>query len=60
MGSADFSLPLEGRVAAQRPGGVASAKRQHSYVTVFSEVPSSATPSAALGGTSPSRGEETP
>ena len=47
-----FSLPLEGRVAAKPPGGVGS--------TGFDvpAVPSGETPSAAFGGTSPSRGEE--
>jgi 5-oxoprolinase (ATP-hydrolysing) len=47
-----FSLPLEGRVAAERPGGVAAA------VLDVLAVPSESTPSAASGGTSPSRGEE--
>ncbi|TIL72756.1 MAG: 5-oxoprolinase [Mesorhizobium sp.] len=47
-----FSLSLEGRVAAKPPGGVGS--------TGFDvpAVPSEETPSAAYGGTSPSRGEE--
>ncbi|WP_192359713.1 hydantoinase B/oxoprolinase family protein, partial [Mesorhizobium mediterraneum] len=47
-----FSLPLEGRVAAKRPGGVAAA------VLDVPAVPSEETPSAAFGGTSPSMGEE--
>ncbi|PAQ07338.1 hydantoinase B/oxoprolinase family protein [Mesorhizobium temperatum] len=47
-----FSLPLEGRVAAKRPGGVAAA------VLDVPAVPAEKTPSAAFGGTSPSRGEE--
>ncbi|MER9597596.1 hydantoinase B/oxoprolinase family protein [Mesorhizobium sp. M0244] len=47
-----FSLPLEGRVAAERPGGVAGA------VLDVPAVPSEETPTAAVGGTSPSRGEE--
>jgi 5-oxoprolinase (ATP-hydrolysing) len=47
-----FSLPLEGRVAAERPGGVAAA------VLDVLAVPSESTPSAASGVTSPSRGEE--
>ncbi|WP_214469832.1 hydantoinase B/oxoprolinase family protein [Mesorhizobium sp. dw_380] len=47
-----FSLPLEGRVAAQRPGGVLSEGTARTSSTAL------ATPSAAFGGTSPSRGEE--
>ncbi|MER8440573.1 hydantoinase B/oxoprolinase family protein, partial [Mesorhizobium sp. M1393] len=47
-----FSLPLEGRVAAERPGGVAAA------VLDVPAVPSEETPTAAFGGTSPSRGGE--
>ncbi|CCV14826.1 hydantoinase B/oxoprolinase family protein [Mesorhizobium sp. STM 4661] len=47
-----FSLPLEGRVAAQRPGGVAAA------VLDVLAAPSEATPSGGFAATSPSRGEE--
>ncbi|RJG44688.1 cobaltochelatase subunit CobN [Mesorhizobium sp. DCY119] len=50
----DVPLPLEGRVRPQAGGGVVPAARQRQ------ETPSTAaaTPSAAFGGTSPSRGEE--
>ncbi|PSJ63769.1 cobaltochelatase subunit CobN [Pseudaminobacter soli (ex Li et al. 2025)] len=48
----DVSLPLEGRVRPLAGGGVASAARQDASSTAA--VP----PSAAFGGTSPSRGEE--
>ncbi|MER8371953.1 hydantoinase B/oxoprolinase family protein [Mesorhizobium sp. M1406] len=47
-----FSLPLEGRVAAQRPGGALSEGTARTSSTA------APTPSAAFGGTSPSRGEE--
>ncbi|MEI5677948.1 MULTISPECIES: hydantoinase B/oxoprolinase family protein [unclassified Mesorhizobium] len=47
-----FSLPLEGRVAAERPGGVAAA------VLDVLAVPSESTPSGGFAATSPSSGEE--
>lgn len=47
-----FSLPLERRVAAERPSGDAAA------VLDVPAVSSEETPSAASGGISPSRGEE--
>ncbi|RWB60762.1 hydantoinase B/oxoprolinase family protein [Mesorhizobium sp.] len=47
-----FSLPLEGRVAAKRSGGALSEGTANASSTAAT------TPSAAFGGTSPSRGEE--
>ncbi|WP_192258462.1 hydantoinase B/oxoprolinase family protein [Mesorhizobium caraganae] len=47
-----FSLPLEGRVAAQRPGGVLSEGTARAPSTA------EATPSGGSAATSPSRGEE--
>ncbi|WP_281040512.1 hydantoinase B/oxoprolinase family protein [Mesorhizobium sp. M7A.T.Ca.US.000.02.1.1] len=47
-----FSLPLEGRVAAQRPGGVLSEG------TARASNPVDPTPSGGFAATSPSRGEE--
>jgi cobaltochelatase CobN len=52
----DVSLPLEGRVRPQAGGGVATAVRPRQETLSTAE----ATPSAALGGTSPSRGEDAP
>ena len=49
-----FSLPLEGRVAAQRPGAVASGERDAKTASGTAEPPSSDGPAA----TSPSKGEE--
>ncbi|CAM5423093.1 cobaltochelatase CobN [Aquamicrobium terrae] len=54
VADAPFSLPLEGRVRPQAGGGVAAAVLQETSRTA--ETP----PSAAFGGTSPSRGEESP
>ncbi|MET2826042.1 hydantoinase B/oxoprolinase family protein [Mesorhizobium shangrilense] len=50
--SADFISPLEGEMAAERPEGVLSEGTARASSTA------AATPSAAFGGTSPSRGEE--
>ncbi|RWC28023.1 MAG: 5-oxoprolinase [Mesorhizobium sp.] len=47
-----FSLPLEGRVAAQRPGGVLSEDTARTSSTAAT------TPSDGFAATSPSRGEE--
>lgn len=47
-----FSLPLEGRVAAQRPGGVLSEGTTRASSTAAT------TPSGGSAATSPSRGEE--
>ncbi|TRD00876.1 5-oxoprolinase [Mesorhizobium sp. WSM4306] len=47
-----FSLPLEGRVAANRPGGVLSEGAARTSSTA------AATPSGGSAATSPSRGEE--
>ncbi|WP_376706078.1 hydantoinase B/oxoprolinase family protein [Mesorhizobium sp. ISC25] len=47
-----FSLPLEGRVAAKRPGGVLSE------VTTSASSTAATTPSGGFAATSPSRGEE--
>jgi cobaltochelatase CobN len=54
----DVSLPLEGRVAAKRSGGVVAAGRHRFACSTVWAVPSVVTPSAPFGGTSPSRGEE--
>jgi hypothetical protein len=50
--SLDGSLPLEGRVAAQPPGGVGGAARNFSTPST-----ASATPSGCFAAISPSRGE---
>jgi cobaltochelatase CobN len=50
------SLPLEGRVRPQAGGGVATAVRLRQKTSSTAAT----TPSAAFGGTSPSRGEEKP
>lgn len=47
-----FSLPLEGRVAAKRPGGVLSEGTTNASSTAAT------TPSGGFAATSPSRGEE--
>ncbi|MES0084954.1 hydantoinase B/oxoprolinase family protein [Mesorhizobium sp. M0026] len=47
-----FSLPLEGRVAAKRPGGVLSEGSTNASSTAAT------TPSGGFAATSPSRGEE--
>ncbi len=59
MSAGAFS-PLEGEMAAQRPEGVQAGVRRHSAGAGAWAVPSEETPSAAFGGTSPSRGEERP
>ncbi|NGN40870.1 cobaltochelatase subunit CobN [Mesorhizobium sp. CGMCC 1.15528] len=51
----DVPLPLEGRVRPQAGGGVAAAARQRQGTSSTAVIP----PSAAFGGTSPSRGDET-
>ncbi len=52
----DISLPLEGRVAAQRPGGVVADSRGANGVSSSAELP----PSGGSAATSPSRGEGKP
>jgi 5-oxoprolinase (ATP-hydrolysing) len=50
------SLPLEGRVAAKRPGGVVSASRN----VFFAPITAAQTPFGRFATISPSRGEKAP
>jgi 5-oxoprolinase (ATP-hydrolysing) len=56
MEALTLSLPLEGRVAAKRPGGVLSAGRD----VIFRPSTAATTPSGCFAAISPSRGEKAP